>query len=438
MAACKYHIFCGLKDDSIEEGGFCILHSPNQDKDLVLFKEALTRHREVNGDDFRRMVFCDSEALIFQEFKQEADFQGATFAKEAHFFRTIFTKGADFQGATFKEEAVFILARFIGGANFTGAVFEKEASFPASRFENGAYFVGTQFKGKARFTGAVFDERAEFRKATFEGANFENVVFEEEASFEETAFGKWALFNRTTFKSASRFIGSSEKTLFTRAAEVDFRDAQFDEPKAVVFRSVDLQRGRLLNVDVRQIELTDVLWPKKRGATCVYDDPSFRNRVDESPPWGRLERLYRELKQNFEDRKDYGRAGDFHYREKQARLKNPLTPRTHKVLLWLYSISSGYGERVWRPAVGLILTVVGCAFLYLNTGITPLESDVPLAWDWESIEEALLYSLRTSFLLKPEGFKLRGLGRWVNTYQVILSPVLIGLLALAIRQRLKR
>ena len=79
-------------------------------------------------------------------------------------------------------------------------------------------------------------------------------------------------------------------------------------------------------------------------------------------PWEQVERLYREVKQNYNDHRDYARAGDFHYGEKEMQRLNCRTPLSLWVFLCLYWMVSGYGERFLRPllwAVGLLVVATG-------------------------------------------------------------------------------
>ena len=155
--------------------------------------------------------------------------------------------------------------------------------------------------------------------------------------------------------------------------------------------------------------------------------------------WARIERLYRELKQNYEDRRDYGRAGDFHYGEKEMQRRNPETPRGLRVLLALYWLSSGYGERSLRPVIGAGILLAVCTFGYLALGLSPDKGVSTLSptnvWDWL---QAVHYSFRVMTFLRPTDFVPVGYAKVVNTIQSLLGPIFIGLFALAVRQRLKR
>jgi hypothetical protein len=104
-----------------------------------------------------------------------------------------------------------------------------------------------------------------------------------------------------------------------------------------------------------------ILWPKRGKRFQVYDE-ILPLATNESGRWDHIERLYRELKQNHEDRRDYERAGDFHYGEKEMRRKNPDTPFLLKCLLTLYGAVSGYGERYIRPLVWAFVLLAVCTF----------------------------------------------------------------------------
>jgi len=219
---------------------------------------------------------------------------------------------------------------------------------------------------------------------------------------------------------------SSYKQLFHDTV-ADLRSVHFAQPGRVVFRNANFSKVYLLNTDVREIELTSISWPVDGRRLCVYDELAPDRQIE----WGRLERLYRELKQNYENRTDHGRAGDFPYREKEARRKNPTTAWNHKLLLGLYKAFSGYSELAWPAMAWLLFVIVGCATLYLETGVEKVISyGVTERLYWTDFSEVLHFSVQTSFLLMPDGYVLNGLGALVNTLQLILSPILIGLLGL--------
>jgi hypothetical protein len=237
--------------------------------------------------------------------------------------------------------------------------------------------------------------------------------------------------------------------------ELDFREVVIEPLDALTFRDADLRESRFLGTDLRKTSFANVTWPKIVSKKCpeiirkkwpkfgsrfgVYDEIEAEEK-GETDKYPHIEQLYRQLKQNYEDRKDYERAGDFHYGEKEMRRRNPDTSWGLLCWLTLYLLVSGYGERWVRPlvcAAGLLLV---CAVLYLYLGLYPKNGGPPLAWtngrDWL---EAALYSLRVMTLFKPDDFVPVGLvAKSVHAFQSISGPIVLGLFALAIRQKLKR
>ena len=53
---CKHSEVCDLYADADPEANLCILHSENPEKDKQAFAEALEKHRQEKGDNFR--FFC--------------------------------------------------------------------------------------------------------------------------------------------------------------------------------------------------------------------------------------------------------------------------------------------------------------------------------------------------------------------------------------------
>jgi len=156
-------------------------------------------------------------------------------------------------------------------------------------------------------------------------------------------------------------------------------------------------------------------------------------------PWGNIEKLYRDLKLHYDESRDYQRAGDFHYGEKEMQRRNPQSTRIQRTLLMLYKLASGYGEEYLRPLVWAMVVCVLSACGYLFLGLQPKAQSAPLsfseAWNWL---HSLHFSFRVMTLLKPDEYVPTGYGVAVQTLESLLGPLFLGLFALAVRQRLKR
>lgn len=308
-------------------------------------------------------------------------------------------------------------------------------------------------KDKNAFDEALVDHREkkgdDFRKFVFQGnAHFSGVKFNGDVSFEEAKFRGGADFGGAKFGGSVDFRAAqfSSRTLFDYAfwdddIKVIFTDVIVEPLDVITFRNTDLRTCRFLGTDLRKIEFTKVMWPRKGGRFRVYDE-DVELKEGESREWTHIEKLYRDLKQNYEDRRDYERASDFHYSEKEMRRKNKKGAHLGlRFLLTLYWLVSGYGERWIRPLIWAAGLLVVCAVLYLflPAGLHPKNGGAALVWTslWDWLRSAF-YSFRVMTLLRPDDFAPIGYAKLVHAFESLAGPLIIGLFGLAVRQRLRR
>lgn len=409
--------------------------------------------------EFAGAKFFKKADFTNAEFLQGGDFGGANFLGAAYFWGTNFAEIVHFVSAKFATNASFKQATFVGDAWFDSADFYGQSSFWRASFEGAADFVWAMFAEKADFTEARFLQKVDFSEAVFTGkANFSSVQFNGETDFFGTQFKNEADFHFAEFMGITFFAGGPKKRtkgvhlrivgrkdyppsewllkIFS-GVEADFTDAIVAPLDALIIRDADLRKCRFLGTDLRKAEITGAEWPEIGHRRGVHDEVAPL-KMNEKREWHHIERLYRELKQNYEDRRDYERAGDFHYGEKEMRRLNPQTSWGVRLWLTLYWLASGYGERWLRPLICSGLLLVVSTLCYLHWGLLVFKDGGPLL-DRGSLWEAGLYGLKVMTLLKPSNFTPLGFwGDFINTAQSVFGPILIGLFALALRQRLKR
>jgi uncharacterized protein YjbI with pentapeptide repeats len=391
--------------------------------------------------DFEDVQFLGDVDFTLAKFTRGVDLARSTFSGEALFGNTTFvgriifaevaftTRPPDFTNAKFRGHADFLEAKFCQGSNFLLAHFVRGAGFRKATFCREANFLESRFSGYADYGSAGFGRNAVFQKAVFErGGSFLGTQFSGDVDFYSAEF-----LGRTTFASnkdgAQMFCG----------VPVDMRSVVIAPLDALVIRGADLKLCRFLDTDLRGAEFTDVTWPKIKNRDGVHDEEVLGNNERPSV-YSHVERLYRELKQNREDRRDYERAGDFHYGQKEMRRKQARRFSGLRFWLNLYKWASGYGEQ-WLPPLlwgGLIL--FSCTAGYLRWGLGIKGSCATLSWmsGFDGWRQVLDYSVRTMFLLKPDDLVATGISRHINTFQSLAGPLFLGLFALALRQRLKR
>jgi len=430
--------------------------------------------------NFGDATFSERADLGRATFIKEADFGGATFTGEVGFRDATFRERAIFGDATFNERADFGRATFRERANFGGATFRERANFGDATFSKEAGFRKSTFTGEVGFRDATFRERANFYDATFtKEADFFDATFTKEADFLDATFTEGANFPLATFSKGATFWGTifengnvlfilskffgrtlffgrkdkknSEKTIpIFRDVKVDFRNADINPPNVVIFRDADLSHCKFQGTRVDKIEFTGVKWTKipvkfgySRIGICdekvllesIKSKKKNRNKDKDELNWEHIERVYRDLKKNHEENRDYERAGDFHYGEKEMRRKNPDTPRIHRYFLHLYCWLSGYGERYLRPLFWAAVLLIACTFGYLLFGVS--RDGIPLKLS--DLHHIALYSLQVMTFIRPTYLEhTTWLSMVLKVVQSIFGPVIIGLFALALRQRLRR
>jgi uncharacterized protein YjbI with pentapeptide repeats len=433
--------------------GCCVLHSENSKKHKTAFDQTLAAHRKQKGDDFAYVIF--PAAFKAEAFEGDVSFVHAQFWGSVDFNSTRFSGKVDFSDVWFSGNANFTETQFKGKAIFSKAIFAGNANFSNAQFAGNVNLFGACFARDVTFDEAQFNEGADFEMALFaENVSFMQSHFRGEVSFECTKFRKEASFDEAEFNARTRFCGTAQEGQFylrlieilnelepdqstdPNSFEIYFQSASIEPLDSVQFINIDLTRWRLLGTDLRKTEFTNVKWPEWRGRSAVHDEVAHSKNEDF--PFAHIERLYRDLKQNFEERRDFERASDFHYGEKEMRRKNPDTPLRLKIPLYAYWLMSGYGERYLRSLLSICAVVLLSMVGYLAFGLETPEGAI-LDWTsrWDRLQAAH-YALRVMTLLKPDDLVPVGCSQFVHTADSILGPVLIGLFALALRQRLKR
>lgn len=224
-------------------------------------------------------------------------------------------------------------------------------------------------------------------------------------------------------------------------------------------RGTDAERLTLTDVDLRECRFAGMQHLDKltMEGRCVFStDPRGRRQVlAEEHHWrftrrgrraarwragpdhqvldpARLEVLYRQLRKALEDGKNEPGAADFYYGEMQMRRTNA-RGLAERALVWLYWLVSGYGLRAWR-AIATLLVVVALVALGVKYAGFP-GKPVPYI-------DALLYSVRSAFVINVKSATLpETITRWGEVFRIVLRiavPLLLGLAALAVRNRVKR
>jgi uncharacterized protein YjbI with pentapeptide repeats len=348
--------------------------------------------------DFSRCEFLAHADFVHVIFGGDALFSGSKFREGAiansppqggNFTESIFVGPAKFTLSEFKGTAGFGSCGFNGGADFSGCEFE-QAQFSFAKFRQEANFSRTQFRGSAYFREAQFEGLTDFSDLCCHGGLlFVLAAFRQDVSFARSEFEGAVDCSGARFMAALRLYETGLKTPTSADPSLILSGAQLDKPAEVVFYKTDLSRAIFHNCRVSDVVFSDVTWMERPGVRkkMIFDEvvPLNHNSASALKPgadeagvrnYRLLAELYQQLKKNYDDRRDYWTAGDFHYGEMEMRRLHGVS-HSRLVRWWherfgvlaLYRFASAYGENYVRPGLGLLLTLALFGVLYAALGL---------------------------------------------------------------------
>lgn len=430
---CKHFDICGLQANSPDQ--YCILHSPDIGKDPSKFRKEYENHIQNIGYRCDFFVFpieldftiSPIEGKTFDDF---VSFEGVRFTKKVTFDLCAFPEGVSFENAIFDERTLFHGTLFVERATFVETKFFGQTDFGESSFRCNANFLLTQFFQRVEFFSTKFEKNAEFRDS----------IFYEGARFLETQFnGEDAQFSFSSFLAPTNFSSGRNSNPIFNGCKLYFEEVIINPSNVLAFKNACFSTAVLRGTDMRNVELSGIQWANYKKRVAVYDEIKLEKDDDKIIRYDTLEELYRNLKQNYTDRRDFLKAGHFHYGEKETLRKNPKTSFGVKFLLSLYKVISGYSERILPAIISITVLFLGSIAIYMYGGIFQTVGRVGTIGETATTIDYLIYSLETMFFIDSGRYQAAShISSIATIIQKVFSPILLALLALAVRQRLKR
>lgn len=330
----------------------------------------------------------------------------------------------DFSGYAFKKKMGFERAQFVGKTVFHKVQFLEGAYFTRAQFagKGGVNFLKTQFSGER---GAYFSE------AQFSG--------EGEFGFEGTMFGEGCPINFSRVK-----ITNPQNLRFVDVKNLGDFSFLYTDVENIVFKNVTFRKTK--NQVFKRELIADEIWNEiaKEEDKVEYGSTHFNQ----------VEILYRQLKRNFEDQRDYARAGDFHYGEMKMKCKQLPRWRQFASLNFLYKVISGYGQKWYQGLISflvlaLLFSIPNMYWIHppketlaqyemgeANSCLAGYEICPEVYWP-----QTFLFTLKVMTLNKSLNYELKKaiwLGGFAVFLQYLIGPTVIALMVLAIRRQFRR
>lgn len=433
--------------------------APSADFSGSLFEQSLT-FGEATAQYGVELEHC--------EFRGRIDSATASIRERISFDESEFTEDADL--GTLNVDNLRVSARkcrFRGALSVESRTHSEELDFTGSTFEAAARFsvvVGRLLLDATRFpcdgssltldAGHVTDTcairsldvdrcipvrlRGAFGTLDLSKSTFHGDVDLSGASVDATLRCDGTRFEAFCDLSSSRLTVVSE---LTGAVDLSGTGPISQNVEGVVFVGGDLSCATLHNCDIATWKFIGVEWaPMGR---LQLGEATFR-RIDSTKSEDRVKHLeatqesYQRLKRKFEDERNYKLACRFHYGEMQSRHRVEWMMREPaRWMTTLYWLTSGYGERPEWAAGWLASVLVGFSIAYYYW--VPFSNAADCSCAVTTPGDAFSFSLLTMALQKPERLVPAGwVGMVIRIVQMIVSVLLVGFFALALRRRYRR
>ena len=233
----------------------------------------------------------------------------------------------DFVAYFFKKPVDFARSKFLDDCTFENATFTKKVDFIEAKFFSTTTFFNTRFDGFTKFSNTTFHGQVDFSKAKFSE--------EKQTLFDNTQFlANEKNINNDEDKNLSFFlkIKSIKKRiiLFLKKSTFKFKEpnAIFENivfPSPVVFRGCDLSyvsfwESRIHEVNFDECDFGVFYKNETTQQKIIWNEKNLENnfnekKVSNAKKYEKVESLYRQLKRNFDDKRDFQSAEDFYVGE---------------------------------------------------------------------------------------------------------------------------
>jgi len=443
--------------------------------------------------DFSGCSFDETADFRWAKFKKSGEFKHMNFAGESDFSQALFDDLASFEESMFLGKAIFCKCRFRGPADLSSALFSDDVDLSDVEFVKFAHFGKCRFGAGLTLLNATFEEACDLADALFEGeailagvrfqksvyltrarftkdAIFVHTIFGQDADFGYTAFARMCDFRAAVFRASVTFHETSFRNDQSERPGPIFSLSRFEKPERALFYRTNLAQGLFHNCDTARVTFSAVDWRlrsnRKRALfdefVPVNDDTATALRP---PPGSHDDRnytlvaeIYQQLKKNYDERRDYWTAGDFHYGEME--LKRLSSPQGNRAFRWLhrnlglaawYKYASEYGENYVLPAMWLLLVLLALSLLYPLVGLsrgagtsgfreghsTQAATSVPLLEAYSGAN--VMTTVGVAFFQRDLAYQPSWpWGRLLSWLQLLLTYTLVALFLLALRRQFRR
>ncbi|PKA83596.1 hypothetical protein ATE92_1753 [Ulvibacter sp. MAR_2010_11] len=358
-----------------------------------------------------------------------------------------------FDGCIFENEFRLSAVKIMGNLSFNNCGFLAEFSSMVSvvvqktnysecTFHNKFDYFANTHKGTTDFSSNIFIGDATFAKCFYEeNYNLSGKGFTSTSTFFENTYMKRSVFAALTFEDKIRISDENFKNclfqgVYFRAKHnilegiktgedglFIFQDIIF--PVTTVFRQCDCRNIKFTDSDIVDVKFSSCQW-KKTDRLILKDEP--KNQETNISQIESLEELYRQLKKNFDNHKNWELSGMAYISEMEMRKIGLWKERKlfQWFIYWFYGFFGGYTQDIRKPMLSLAVLFLGCSIAYFF-----IDFDIINAME-RGVEGSLPYLEIKEDEPFPDYWLL------LKNVQFILSSIFLSFFVLALRKIFKQ
>lgn len=315
------------------------------DNDLVkdFWEKIRTEKLDANDFEFENYIFPAFEDISHLD-KESRRMTNRSFLSKnepsvinssLYFDSCTFLGFVDFSRITFSRIIRFTNVKFLNEVSFNFSIFNDDVSFSRSKFFNNTFFFKTKFKKETYFYKTEFIGNIRFMHSEFNVTVFKEAIYDRgELVFEKV---KSDNFPSITFMNS------------TLNKNVIFRKAYM---KNVSFVDSEIVEAKFINCNWSNSERLILNSENHIGKEGLYREEITFTFED-------LEDVYRQLKRNFENSKNWEISGLAYISEMEMR-KHRLKEECRYgdfFIYWFYGFFGGYTQSFNRPIVILLFSM---------------------------------------------------------------------------------